>query len=192
MRVILYTSISSGVIPVSTSNPLPVAGTIASGATDSGNPVKVGGVYNAVAPTLTDGQRGDLQLTVGGRLNVDAGTVMVTGTIISMPDRMVRVQYNVEVLGGQASGETDITVNGLTKLIIFDVPALKGGAGTASLFVQDVDNKNIYSYETKAESSENVTAVDRPLEGTTTLKITTDIAQDDNTQFTVTIWYQSY
>jgi hypothetical protein len=38
------------------------AGNVASGATDSGNPVKIGGVYNSSAPTLTNGQRGDLQL----------------------------------------------------------------------------------------------------------------------------------
>jgi len=46
-------------------------GAIASGATDTGNPVKVGGRYNAALPTLADGQRGDLQLT-------SAGTVLVT------------------------------------------------------------------------------------------------------------------
>ena len=37
-------------------------GNVASGATDSGNPVKVGGVYNTTRPALTNGQRGDLQL----------------------------------------------------------------------------------------------------------------------------------
>ena len=37
-------------------------GNVASGATDSGNPVKVGGVYNTSAPTLTNGQRGDGQM----------------------------------------------------------------------------------------------------------------------------------
>jgi hypothetical protein len=43
-----------------------VAGDVASGATDSGNPVKIGGKYNATMPTLTDGQRGDAQLTTRG------------------------------------------------------------------------------------------------------------------------------
>lgn len=37
-------------------------GSVAAGATDSGNPIKVGGKYNATLPTLTDGQRGDLQV----------------------------------------------------------------------------------------------------------------------------------
>lgn len=44
------------------------AGNVASGATDSGNPVKVGGRYNATPPTLTDGQRGDAQLDTRGSL----------------------------------------------------------------------------------------------------------------------------
>lgn len=39
-----------------------VQGNIASGSTDSGNPLKVGGVNRTTQPTLTDGQRGDAQL----------------------------------------------------------------------------------------------------------------------------------
>ena len=44
-----------------------VGGQVASGATDAGNPVKVGGVYNSSLPTLTNGQRGDVQLDASGR-----------------------------------------------------------------------------------------------------------------------------
>lgn len=43
-------------------------GNVASGAADSGNPVKVGGKYNSAGITLTNGQRGDLQLDSAGRL----------------------------------------------------------------------------------------------------------------------------
>ena len=43
-------------------------GNIASGVADSGNPVKVGGKYNTTSPTLTTGQRGDLQLDIVGNL----------------------------------------------------------------------------------------------------------------------------
>lgn len=57
-------------------------GNVASGATDAGNPVKVGGVYNSAAPTLTTGQRGDLQLDASGNLKVASGaTQTVTGTV---------------------------------------------------------------------------------------------------------------
>ena len=34
-----------------------VGGDVASGGADSGNPVKVGGVYNATPPTLNDGEQ---------------------------------------------------------------------------------------------------------------------------------------
>jgi len=45
-------------------------GGVASGATDSGNPVKVGGVYSSTPPTYTNGQRGDLLLEARGNLRV--------------------------------------------------------------------------------------------------------------------------
>lgn len=50
-----------------------VQGNVASAATDSGNPVKVGGKYNSTAPTFTDGQRGDLQLNNKGLVKVEVG-----------------------------------------------------------------------------------------------------------------------
>lgn len=46
-------------------------GNIASGATDSGNPVKVGGINMTTLPTFTDGQRGDLQIDTRGSLHVN-------------------------------------------------------------------------------------------------------------------------
>ena len=49
-------------------------GNVASGAADSGNPVKVGGRYNSTPPTLTDGQRGDVQLDVSGNLKINLAT----------------------------------------------------------------------------------------------------------------------
>lgn len=43
-------------------------GNIANGVADAGNPVKVGGVYATVAPTIANNQRGDLQLGSNGQL----------------------------------------------------------------------------------------------------------------------------
>lgn len=43
-------------------------GNSASGATDTGNGVKVAGVYNTTAPTFTNAQRGDMQLDSNGNL----------------------------------------------------------------------------------------------------------------------------
>ena len=48
-----------------------IGGGVASGASDSGNPVKVGGKYNATQPTFTDGDRGDLQIGLRGSLKVE-------------------------------------------------------------------------------------------------------------------------
>lgn len=47
-----------------------VSGDVASAATDSGNPVKVGAKYNSTQPTFTDGQRGDLQIDSRGNVRV--------------------------------------------------------------------------------------------------------------------------
>jgi hypothetical protein len=47
-----------------------VQGNVASGAADSGNPVKIGGRYNTTAPTLSDGQRSDVQLNSRSILRV--------------------------------------------------------------------------------------------------------------------------
>lgn len=58
-----------------------VAGDTASESADSGNPVKVGGKYNLATPTLTDGQRGDLQLNARGSLRVTLVDT-TTGTLI--------------------------------------------------------------------------------------------------------------
>lgn len=55
---------------------LAVGGGIVSGTTDYGNPVKVGGKYNATSPTFTDGQRGDLQIDQAGRLLVALGSLI--------------------------------------------------------------------------------------------------------------------
>lgn len=52
-------------------------GGIASGATDSGNPVKIGGKYNSTPITLTDGQRGDLQLDASGFVKVNVAAPVV-------------------------------------------------------------------------------------------------------------------
>lgn len=66
----LVVTIPSGTAASPSTGVESVQGNAASGATDSGNPVKVGGRYNSTLPTLTDGQRGDLQVGTRGSLNV--------------------------------------------------------------------------------------------------------------------------
>jgi len=87
----IASGVTSGVIallptPRSLSSPggtATVSGDVAAAATDSGNPVKVGGVYSATLPTLTDGQRGNVQLTARGELMValsQGATTALIGT----------------------------------------------------------------------------------------------------------------
>lgn len=57
-----------------------VVGNVASGGTDSGNPVKVGGIYNSSGITLTDGKRGDLQLDPKGNLKIAQGSFTNAGS----------------------------------------------------------------------------------------------------------------
>lgn len=45
-------------------------GNVASAAADSGNPVKIGGIYQTTLPTFTTGQRGDAQVDSKGNLRV--------------------------------------------------------------------------------------------------------------------------
>lgn len=61
-------------------------GNIAAGATDSGNPLKAGGVYRATLPTLTDGQRGDLVLSSRSELLTAFVDLVGTPTNITIAD----------------------------------------------------------------------------------------------------------
>lgn len=61
---------------VDAQNSLRIIGNVASGAADSGDPVKVGGVFNLVAPVLDTGDRGDVQLDVSGRQIITPGTLL--------------------------------------------------------------------------------------------------------------------
>jgi hypothetical protein len=65
------------------------SGDVAAGVADSGNPVKVGGKYNATPPALTDGNRGDLQLGSRGSARVElfiAGSASSVGAFTAGGD----------------------------------------------------------------------------------------------------------
>lgn len=65
-----------------------VTGNVASGGTDSGNPVKIGGVYNSTQPTFTTGQRGDVQLDARGnvRIAINNPNTLAVATVSSFGD----------------------------------------------------------------------------------------------------------
>jgi hypothetical protein len=55
-------------------SPWTIQGDSASGATNAGNPVKIGGVFNTTQPTVTTGQTVDAQVTARGAQIVATGT----------------------------------------------------------------------------------------------------------------------
>lgn len=56
-----------------------VVGNVASGVADSGNPVKVGGVYNSTLPTFTTGQRSDIQTDARGAIRAQLVGATIAG-----------------------------------------------------------------------------------------------------------------
>lgn len=75
---------ASGTVGASIIGLPPINGNVAAGTVDSGNPVKVGGKFNASALTLLDLQRGDLQLDASGNTKVAVNALQghsVSGTV---------------------------------------------------------------------------------------------------------------
>lgn len=60
-----------------------VVGNVADGAADSGNPVKIGGVYKSGPPTLTNGQRGDIGIDAQENLKVSLWSGVVANSFTS-------------------------------------------------------------------------------------------------------------
>ncbi|MCF6118535.1 hypothetical protein L2449_16785 [Mesorhizobium muleiense] len=130
--------------PIDATHPITVAGAgnVASGATDSGNPVKVGGVYNTTLPVLTNGQRGDVQLGVNGDLRTLSDLVATTPA-----DGITNSSGNFGINGNSAAA------SGALRLI---VSPLKFNGTT-----HDRDRKPNASYPTlaSAAASTNATSV---------------------------------
>lgn len=70
----VYGSTTGAAIQTDASSNLQVVGSVASGAADSGAPVKVGGKYNSTQPTLTTGNRGDVQISKFGDMTTADST----------------------------------------------------------------------------------------------------------------------
>lgn len=87
-----------------------VSGSVASGAADSGNPVKVGGKYNSTTPTLTDGQRGDVQLDSRGNIRVT-----LTGTDGTQTPQITTTSDALSAsIAGMATRGFNLVYNGTT------------------------------------------------------------------------------
>lgn len=131
-------------LTVGTDGSLPAVGDVASGAADSGNPVKVGGKYNATFPTLLDGQRGDLQLGPRGQaafMVVDAppgaSPQGIASARVSAFDVSTVYALNVNAFTFQWDGSTYVLRRGNT-----DLSLLASAARTALASSADQTNYN--------------------------------------------------
>lgn len=75
-----------------------VQGNVAASSTDSGNPVKTGGMVNNTPATYTDGQRGDTQLDTRGNTKV---TLMALNTSSGLP--LVASNADAQTTGSAAT-----------------------------------------------------------------------------------------
>lgn len=87
-----------------------VVGNVASGAADSGNPVKVGGIYNSTLPTFTNGRRGDMQIGTRGSHHVE----------LWASDTAVPSVYRADNADDVAVSATVNNLGILSRLTIFD------------------------------------------------------------------------
>lgn len=117
-----------------------VQGNVASGASDSGNPLKVGGRYNSSPPTFTNGQRGDLQLTASGQLitadSVADGADVALGAIAD---------------AAASAGGTG-TVSAKLRRISTQLPAALGLASRSASMPVVIADISVGEYETVAAS----------------------------------------
>ena len=79
-------------------------GNVAHAAADAGNPVKVGGKYNASALTLTDGNRSDLQMSRDGALTVHpAGSANASDGLSNLFSQLGRNRTGIDILPVQGN-----------------------------------------------------------------------------------------
>lgn len=106
-----------------------VVGNAASAATDSGNPIKVGGKYNSTQPTFTDGQRGDIQLSSRGAQIVSTGAdtfnVTVNAALPAGTNAIGKLAANtgvtigaVEIAASQSVAVTQATASNLNAQVV--------------------------------------------------------------------------
>lgn len=131
--------------------PWSVGGNAAAGASDSGNPVKTGGVYNTALPTLTNGQRGNFQVDSSSRLIVaplantsivkaqlqdNAGTAVVLGQTTMSASLPVALASNQSALPTAQSGNWNvgnITVTNSSALTVTSSQAYTAGQNMGGL-----------------------------------------------------------
>ncbi|MDE2105935.1 MAG: hypothetical protein KGL39_52420, partial [Patescibacteria group bacterium] len=145
-------------------------GNVASGAADSGNPVKIGGVYNAAPITLTTGQRGDAQLDASGNLcvNIKAGagsggtalsdgTAFTRGTTSETPVA-ARVESAAPTLTSGQSGVLSMDTSGNLRVTVSN-GINSGTAGAPNSQVLSTQNIAQTPYHLVSAATTNATNI---------------------------------
>ena len=112
--------------PGATAWPVQPAGNVAAGAPDAGNPVKTGGKYNAVAPVLDDGDRGDDQLDVNSNRKMTLAT-LIAGEDLAADVQKVEQRYSNNYI---ATATTTTVKSGAGRLHAITIGETAAGAIT--------------------------------------------------------------
>jgi hypothetical protein len=113
-----------------------VTGNVASGATDSGNPVKVAGVYNSTLPTVTDGKRVDLQsdsrgqpiFNLGVKLDYVNDSILAVGSVATPSVSFTRpVDTTAYAIGDLVANS--VTAGSVTPIAFTTAARVSGGSG---------------------------------------------------------------
>lgn len=153
-----YTALSSGQLGIMrgfSDGSLFSMGNTASGATDAGNPLKIGGVFNTTQPTVTNGQRVDAQMSARGGQIVSSGADTFHVTVDTAPSTAVTNAGTFSVQATNAgtfavqaaeSGAWNITnVSGTVSLPTLASTSTKQSDGTQKTQIVDGSNNVVGS-----------------------------------------------
>lgn len=100
-----------------------VVGNVASGSSDSGNPIKISGIFHSTTPSFSDGQRADFQQNIHGLGLTDSTSTDVSGTFTTTS--------NTSAIDASGYGSVAFTV---------DVSAASGTTPTLDIQFQESED----------------------------------------------------
>ena len=114
-----------------------VVGNVASGSADSGNPVKIGGVFNSTLPSVATGQRVDFQLDTNGRLLTSSSALPSSASKFSFGSVTTAVIAQVPV---EKTAYTEVTTNAAMTIVSSSALDTALGTGARTVTVTYLDS----------------------------------------------------